>query len=71
MVKRLGALGYQPHLLPTQINGSTWYKVEVGPYTTQEEATAAEGELRKKYNSTYGGGGAPSPSNDADQGPEE
>jgi hypothetical protein len=21
MVKRLGALGYQPHLLPTQING--------------------------------------------------
>jgi septal ring-binding cell division protein DamX len=71
MVKRLGALGYQPHLLPTQINGSTWYKVEVGPYTTQEEATAAEGELRKKYNSTYGGGGATSQPNDADQGPEE
>jgi septal ring-binding cell division protein DamX len=71
MVKRLGALGYQPHLLPTQINGSTWYKVEVGPYTTQEEATAAEAALRRKYNATYGGGAAPSEPNDAAQGPEE
>jgi septal ring-binding cell division protein DamX len=71
MVKRLGALGYQPHLLPTQINGSTWYKVEVGPYTTQEDATAAEAALRRKYNATYGGGAAPSQPNDTDDGPEE
>lgn len=73
MAKRLGALGYEPHLLPTEINGSTWYKVEVGPYTTQEEASSAEAELRKKYNATYGRGGAPAQSNDDndDQGPEE
>jgi septal ring-binding cell division protein DamX len=71
MARRLGALGYQPHLLPTEINGSTWYKVEVGPYTTQEEAADAEVELRRKYNATYGRGGAPAQPSDEDQGPEE
>jgi septal ring-binding cell division protein DamX len=71
MARRLGSLGYQPHLLPTQINGSTWYKVEVGPYTTQEEAATAEAELRRKYNSTYGRGGAPAQPSDDDHGPEE
>jgi len=71
MVRRLQALGYQPHMLPTQINGATWYKVEVGPYATQAEAAAAETELRQKYNSTYGHGGAPAQSADTDQSPEE
>lgn len=71
MVRRLEALGYQPHMQPTQINGATWYKVEVGPYATQAEAAAAESELRQKYNSTYGHGGAPAQPADADQAPEE
>jgi cell division septation protein DedD len=59
MVKRLQILGYQPHTVPTTINGATWYKVEVGPYATQTEAAAAEADLRQKYNATFGGGGTP------------
>jgi septal ring-binding cell division protein DamX len=54
MMKRLGELGYQSHLIPTQIAGQTWYRVEIGPYASQEEAAAAEAALRQKYNSAYG-----------------
>jgi cell division septation protein DedD len=56
MMKRLEQLGYQAHLVPTEIAGQTWYRVEVGPYTSQQDAAAAEVELRQKYNSAYGGG---------------
>ncbi|HXD89771.1 MAG TPA: SPOR domain-containing protein [Candidatus Binataceae bacterium] len=59
MIKRLQILGYQPHTVPTTINGATWYRVEVGPYATQTEAAAAEADLRQKYNATFGGGGSP------------
>jgi DedD protein len=71
MVKRLAALGYQPHLTPTELNGATWYKVEVGPYATQAEAAAAETALREKYNATYGHGGTPARPAEAGDGPEE
>jgi septal ring-binding cell division protein DamX len=57
MAQRLQRLGYTPHLVPTLIAGQTWYKVEVGPYATQDEAAAAQEQLRQKYNSAYGGGG--------------
>jgi septal ring-binding cell division protein DamX len=56
MAQRLQRLGYTPHLVPTVIAGQTWYKVEVGPYATQDEAAAAQEQLRQKYNSAYGGG---------------
>lgn len=56
MMKRLEQLGYQAHLVPTQIASQTWYRVEVGPYASQQEAAAAEAELRQKYNAMYGGG---------------
>jgi cell division septation protein DedD len=59
MIQRLQSLGYQPHMVPTTINGATWYKVEVGPYATQAEAAAAESDLRQKYNSTYGRSSTP------------
>jgi septal ring-binding cell division protein DamX len=55
MMVRLQNLGYTPHIVPTQLEGQTWYKVEVGPYASQEEAAAAQQQLRTKYNSTYGG----------------
>jgi DedD protein len=55
MVHRLQGLGYQPHLVPAQLNGQTWYKVVIGPYPTQEAAGAAQQEMRTKYNSLYGG----------------
>ena len=60
MVHRLQSLGYAPHIVATQLSGQTWYKVEVGPYASQDEAAAAQEQLREKYNSTYGGGGSAS-----------
>jgi cell division septation protein DedD len=59
LIKRLQQLGYPSHLMPTTISGQQWYKVEVGPYTTQEEAAAAEAQLRVKYNAAYGAGSRP------------
>jgi cell division protein FtsN len=55
MMARLQKLGYSSHLVPTEIGGQRWYKVEVGPYATAEEASNAEAGLRQKYDSTYGG----------------
>jgi cell division protein FtsN len=55
MMARLQKLGYLSHLVPTEIAGQRWYKVEVGPYATAEEASNAEAELRQKYDATYGG----------------
>jgi septal ring-binding cell division protein DamX len=65
MVQRLQQLGYQPHLVSTRIAGQTWYKVEVGPYASQDEAAVAEAELRQKYNSAFGGVGQPESPPDA------
>jgi len=70
MMRRLTALGYRPHLIPTSINGETWYKVEVGPYATQTEASAAETALRARYNSAYAHGSdqsAPDAGGDEDE----
>ncbi len=55
MMARLQKLGYPSHLVPTEIAGQRWYKVEVGPYATAEDAANAEAELRQKYDATYGG----------------
>jgi cell division protein FtsN len=54
MMARLQKLGYASHLVPTEIAGQRWYKVEVGPYATAAEASEAEAELREKYDETYG-----------------
>jgi septal ring-binding cell division protein DamX len=53
MMDRLRQLGYQPHLLQTEIGGQTWYRVQVGPYATQADARAAQEKLRARYNSTF------------------
>jgi len=55
MMARLQKLGYASHLVPTEIGGQRWYKVEVGPYETAEEASSAEAEMRERYDQTYGG----------------
>lgn len=55
MMARLQKLGYSSHLVPTEIDGQRWYKVEVGPYATSEEASDAETEMRQRYDRTYGG----------------
>jgi DedD protein len=55
MMARFQKLGYPSHLVPTEIAGQRWYKVEVGPYATPEEASRAEAQLRQKYDTAYGG----------------
>lgn len=55
MMARLQKLGYSSHLVPTEIDGQRWYKVEVGPYATAEAASDAEAQMRQKYDQTYGG----------------
>jgi septal ring-binding cell division protein DamX len=54
MMERLQRLGYTSHLVPTEIAGQRWYKVEVGPYATPQEASNAEAQLRERYDETYG-----------------
>jgi hypothetical protein len=66
MVHRLHAIGYQPRLVPAQLNGQTWYKVVIGPYPTQEAAAVAQSEMRAKYNRLYGGASAAAASGASD-----
>jgi cell division septation protein DedD len=53
MTQRLQKLGYHAFMVPTQMSGQTWWRVRVGPYNSQEEASAAEQELRAKYKDAY------------------
>ncbi len=57
MIRRLKTIGYPAHMVATPIDGQTWYKVEVGPYPSQEGAAAAQVTMRQKYNDAYGGHG--------------
>jgi len=58
MIRRLQKIGFPAHLVPTPIDGQTWYKVEVGPYASQEAAAMAQTAMRQKYNNAYSRGGA-------------
>jgi cell division septation protein DedD len=53
MTARLQKLGYRAFMVPTDIGGQTWWRVRVGPYQSQEEASTAEQELRAKYKDSY------------------
>ena len=53
MTTRLQKLGYRAFMVPTNISGQTWWRVRVGPYPSQDEASAAEQELRTKYRDAY------------------
>jgi DedD protein len=53
MASRLFGLGYTSHIVPSQINGQTWYRVEVGPYPTSDDARAAQAQLRAAYTARY------------------
>src|ERR1700683_1439823 len=53
MSSRLQKLGYHAFLVPTTIGGQTWWRIRVGPYNSQDEASAAEQELRAKYKDSY------------------
>jgi septal ring-binding cell division protein DamX len=58
MIRRLQKIGYPAHLVATPIDGQTWYKVEVGPYSSQDAAASAQTAMRQKYNDEYGHGGS-------------
>jgi septal ring-binding cell division protein DamX len=53
MAAKLTRLGYRAYMVPTEIGDQTWWRVRVGPYDTQEEAAAAEQELRQRYRMSY------------------
>ena len=53
MASRLLGLGYTSHIFPTRINGQTWYRVQVGPYPTADDAQAAQAQLRTAYTARY------------------
>ena len=53
MASRLLGLGYTSHIVPSQINGQTWYRVQVGPYPTPDDARAAQAQLRAAYTARY------------------
>jgi DedD protein len=53
MMSRLLGLGYIAHISPTQISGQTWYRVQVGPYPTADDARAAQAQLRAAYTARY------------------
>jgi serine/threonine protein kinase len=54
IASRLKALGYNVYLVSTDDDeGETRWLVKVGPYKTEDEATAAEQELRERYRSKY------------------
>jgi septal ring-binding cell division protein DamX len=69
MIRRLSRIGYPAHMTATPIDGQTWYKVEVGPYPSQEEAATAQATMRQKYNDTYGGHTAAASSSAGSGGP--
>jgi len=53
MTARLLGLGYTSRIVPIQINGQTWYGVQIGPYPTEDAALAAEANLRAAYAARY------------------
>ena len=53
MASRLLGLGYTSHIVPTQISGQTWYRVQIGPYPSAEDARAAQAQLRAAYTARY------------------
>ncbi len=55
MADRLRKLGYTATIVPSTVAGQTWYKVKVGPYSSAEEARAAQERLRAQYNAAYSG----------------
>lgn len=53
MASRLLGLGYISHIVPRQIDGQTWYRVQIGPYPTSDDARAAQAQLRAAYTARY------------------
>ena len=53
MASRLTSLGYSARTVPSQMNGQTWYRVQVGPYPSASAAGAAQEKLQAAYTARY------------------
>ncbi len=53
MASRLLAVGYTSRIVQSQIDGQTWYRLQVGPYPTSAAAQAAEANLHAAYTARY------------------
>jgi DedD protein len=50
MAQKIRAKGFQPYIVPTYVQGKTWYRLRVGHYATPEQAQAAESRLHEEFN---------------------
>jgi tetratricopeptide (TPR) repeat protein len=53
IMKRLRRLGYEPRLAESNEDGRTWYHIEIGAFASEDEADAAQEELRRRYESMF------------------
>jgi len=49
MAQKMRAKGFEPYIVPTTIDGKTWYRLRVGHYATPEQAQAAESRLHEEF----------------------
>jgi DedD protein len=55
MAQKIRAKGFEPFIVPTMVDGKTWYRLRVGHYATPEQAQAAESRLHQEFNDTPSG----------------
>ncbi len=55
MAQKIRAKGFEPYIVPTLVDGKTWYRLRVGHYATPQEAQAAESRLHQEFNNSSSG----------------
>ncbi len=55
MAQKIRAKGFEPYIVPTNVDGKTWYRLRVGHYATPEQAQAAESKLHQEFNDNAAG----------------
>jgi serine/threonine protein kinase len=53
MASRLLKLGYNAYLVPQNEGGESLWRIRVGPYKTEDEASDAEEQLHQRYQAAY------------------
>jgi cell division septation protein DedD len=54
MAQKMRARGFEPYIVPTFLQGKTWYRLRVGHYATPEQAQAAEARLHQEFDENSG-----------------
>lgn len=55
MAQKIRAKGFEPYIVPTLVDGKTWYRLRVGHYATPEQAQAAQAKLHQEFNDSPSG----------------